>query len=297
MAAMDSAARVSSVLLKAKLVASKLGMGDTEMARWIECELDSYVGKNRVLPTYRVLMGQPYAINPTLGEIPVHLASDNGKLQQSLQEALFEVHFTNGVPEIEALIEKGNTSRLRVPFPLELQHIVWDLAGNNWPLRWALGSGQLHGLVEAVRNRIMQWALDLETGGVLGGDFQFTLIERNAAMSITNNFTNSNIGNVGDVLHGGQVSVNQSVSNLIEIDKVAAFLDQVSGAMTALPTEVRSAVAEPITALNSEIKTSIPNQNKIKVALMSIRTICEGATGNLVASGVVTAIASLLGQH
>ena len=54
---------------------------------------------------------------------------------KALLEALYELPFTNPVGEIEALIETGDTSGLRVPFSSELQHLGSELAGNNFPRR------------------------------------------------------------------------------------------------------------------------------------------------------------------
>ncbi|WP_421994240.1 hypothetical protein [Roseococcus sp.] len=290
MAAMDSSERVSSILLKAKLVASKLGMGNAEIARWIGHELDGYMGSGQELPAYRILSGHPLAMNPVRGEIPVQLAHGS---PEPIRRALFELPFLNGVPEVEALITKGGVSKLRIPFPPELQQLVSEIADEDWPLRWAIGPGQLAALVEAVRSRAMQWALDLEAGGVLGAGFSFSLWERNAAVSITNNFANSNIGNIGDVTSGGQVNNNQTINNDIGIEKIIPFLNQLSPAIKLLPPEVQSALVEPIEILTAETKSKDPSQGKIRAALTSMKTTCEGAAGNLIASGILETIKSI----
>lgn len=228
MAAVDNAASVTSLLLKAKLVSSKLGLAGSEMAQWIAHELDGYVGSVAALPSYRVIAAEPLAINPMRGEIPVQLSDDSPDV---LRRALFELHFTNSISEIEALIARGNVSNLRVPLDSELQQIVNELTTHKMPLRYRFGPGQLTAVVEAVRSRTLTWALDLEAGGVVGADHQFTLNEKAAAVSITNNFSNNNIGNVGDVKHGGQVINNQTMSNTIAVDKVAACLPRAASAI------------------------------------------------------------------
>ena len=292
MAAMDDGVSVSSLLLKAKLVASKLGLGQSDMAQWIGHELDGYAGSEAILPAYRILAVEPVASNPYRGEIPVQVGHPS---PDALVRALHELPFTNSVAEIEALIAKGNVSALRVPFPSQLQQIVSDLASSNFPLRWRFGPGQLTAVVQAVRSRTMQWALELEAGGVVGENFNFTLTERAAAVTITNNIANSNIGNVGDVTTGGQVLANQTMSNAVAIDKLAAFIDQLKPLLPALPQELQTALSAPMAELSTEAAAPHPSQSKIRAALTSVKTACEGAAGNLIASGVLGMVAPLLG--
>jgi hypothetical protein len=291
-AAMDESVSASSLLLKAKLVASKLGLADSEMAQWIRHELDGYAGAGADLPSCRLLTVEPFAINPFRGEIPVQVGHP---APEALLKALYELPFTNPVGEIEALIAKGETSGLRVPFPSELQHLVSQLSGNSFPLRWRLGPGVLAAILQAVRTRTMEWALQLEAGGVLGEDFNFTLTEKATAMTITNNITNSNVGTLGDVTGGSQVTNNQTISNVVAIDKLAAFLDQLRPAIPNLPADIQASLEEPVAVLSHEVEAKEPSQSKIRAALTSVKTTCEGAAGNLIASGVLGLVGPLLG--
>lgn len=291
-AAMDEGVSVSSLLLKAKLVASKLGLANSEMAQWIRHELDGYAGVSAELPPCRLLTVEPFAINPYRGEIPVQVGHP---APEALLKALYELPFTNPMGEIEALIAKGETSGLRVPFPSELQHLVSELAGNSFPLRWRLGPGVLAAILQAVRTRTMEWALQLEAGGVVGENFNFTLTEKATAMTITNNITNSNVGTLGDVSGGSQVTNNQNMSNNVAIDKLAAFLDQLRPALPGLPMDVQTALEGPVAILSEEVEAKQPSQSKIRSALLSVKTVCEGVAGNLIASGVLGLVGPLLG--
>ena len=290
---MDHQGSVTSLLMKAKVVASKLGMSKSELAGWISHELDGYAGSGAEVPHYRILATEPVAQTPYHGEIPVRVGHP---ADENLLKALFEMPFTNPISEIEALVAKSNVSALRVPFPPGLRKLIAELSGQNHPLRYRFGPGQLNAVVEAVRTRTLQWALDLEEGGVIGENFQFTLEEKAAAVTITNNFNNSNVGNVGDVTTGGQVINSQSMTNAVEIDKLAAFLGQLEPALTSLPAEVQKAIAEPVSVLNAEVKSPQPSQSKIRSALTSLKATCEGAAGNLVASGVLALVGPLLGS-
>jgi len=63
-AAMDEGVSASSLLLKAKLVASKLGLPHSDMARWIGHELDGYAGAGAELPSCRLLTVEPFCDQP-----------------------------------------------------------------------------------------------------------------------------------------------------------------------------------------------------------------------------------------
>lgn len=83
-------------------------------------------------------------------------------------------------------------------------------------------------------------------------------------------------------------------SSVISADQLGAFLAQVKPNLALLPDDKRSAVEEAIAVLEAEAASASPSQSKIRTALQSIKTICEGAAGNLIASGIGGLIAQLL---
>ncbi len=81
----------------------------------------------------------------------------------------------------------------------------------------------------------------------------------------------------------------------VSADKLASFVAQVRSSMAVLPVEQQQAIVEPLAVLEGEIVNPTPSQSKIRTALGSIKTTAEGAAGNLVATGIVTLIARMLG--
>ncbi|MGY4174729.1 hypothetical protein ACVIHH_000020 [Bradyrhizobium sp. USDA 4518] len=65
--------------------------------------------------------------------------------------------------------------------------------------------------------------------------------------------------------------------------------------MAALPQEQQQAITEPLAVLEVEAVSPAPSQSKIRAALLTIKTVAEGATGNLIASGISALIAKILG--
>lgn len=112
------------------------------------------------------------------------------------------------------------------------------------------------------------------------------------AQTIINNITNHVSGT------NARVSVN-SIDNstntaAIPVLKLAGLLEQVKPAVEGLPEPQRTAIAEPIALLESEIRSGNADLPKVHSALHSMRSIAEGATGNLVAVGIDGLIRQML---
>lgn len=76
-----------------------------------------------------------------------------------------------------------------------------------------LGKQQLHGIVDSVRTKVLDWSLILEQKGILGEDMTFNEIERTNAQSIT--ITNV----VGSTTN---VPVQQGIENTMTIESCNA---------------------------------------------------------------------------
>jgi hypothetical protein len=87
------------------------------------------------------------------------------------------------------------------------------------------------------------------------------------------------------------VNSNSEVSGL----HVASFLEQLKSSLPALPDALRVEIAEPIALLEEEIRSGEPHQGRLRGALQSMKSIAEGATGNLVAAGIAALIGRMLG--
>ena len=77
-------------------------------------------------------------------------------------------------------------------------------------------------------------------------------------------------------------------------EHLAGFIAQVRASMTALPAEHQKAIAVPLTVLEAEARSGAPSQPKIRSALLTIKSVAEGAAGNLVASGIGALIGQML---
>ncbi len=113
--------------------------------------------------------------------------------------------------------------------------------------------------------------------------------EANAAMYVVNH------------IHGVNARVNirstdssTNISAGVSGEQLAAFLVQLSTHKAGLPVPLLEAVTRLVMELEDESTKPAISQSKVKAALISLKTITEGAAGNLVASGITGLIVSML---
>lgn len=170
--ASDSKVSVAELARKALMVASKLGLSDFK--RWIELELHGYV--NEDVPAYRIIGCQISAFNPYRGWIPIIFPDKKSA------EAWTRVANRQSVGELEALVLKDDgEGRLQIPFPSHVAASLMEaICEDFFPNRFCARS-QIVGILDAVRNTILEWALKLEEQSILGEGLTFSEEEREKA--------------------------------------------------------------------------------------------------------------------
>lgn len=109
------------------------------------------------------------------------------------------------------------------------------------------------------------------------------------------------IQNITNIFHGNNSRANiNSTDNSInvasgfDLETVRDFAAQVRSARSSLPEPQREEIAIPLAALEAVIHSPEPTPSKIAEAVQSIKTVAEGAAGNLVASGIVSLAGPIL---
>jgi hypothetical protein len=215
------------------------------------------------LPAYRVVHGHPEFFNPMRGWCPL-LTHD-----EWLAGIMSTAYLFQPIGELEQL---GFAAQSAV----------------------AISRTNVGSIVERVRNLILDWSLELESAGVLGEGMGFTLNEKTKALAVTNNYFAQNIGVAGNVEGGSTVQNNQVAGAALDLEAVRGLLQQMQHLAPILPPNLRAAVEADAADLQAETTKSQPDQGRVRKLLGSIRTTCEGASGNLVATGVVEAIKAML---
>lgn len=166
------------LLRKCKILAARLD--HQPFAEWVEWELNGYPSDQvDRLPAYRRLQnveargnfsgGFGHYIN--YGLIAQECVDDEDR------NALFSINLTQGVAEYEALVgqsqgdkEKGS---LRSPWPtaavIKYAERIWEMYACTEAWR-VVSPAALSGLLEAIRNRVLSFALDIEREDPTAGE-------------------------------------------------------------------------------------------------------------------------------
>ncbi len=242
--AMNPNVRVADLLRKSLVVAAKLGIGD--FSAWAQQELAGYLHTEQT-PTYRRVRGELRAHNPYHGWIPVILHDEE------LREKLESRDAGQAIGELEDLYHSpGKSNTLQMPLP---QDWLLQLFGQTREFRLGmiptllLGKSTIRGILDAVRNEVLRWSLELERRGVLGEGMTFSPEEKTRAAAVhyhigtfsgvLGNVSSSQVHQIGDygAIHGQLklAGVPQDARNELE-----NILDELKSA----PPEKRSGLAK-----------------------------------------------------
>ena len=189
--AIDDTVSISGLLMKAKLVASKLGMED--LTEWIEFELGGYPSRAQV-PPYRRFVNQPQAFNPYVGWIPIEL----GGLPQKLIYEFTTIYIQESISNVERHALDSGKLEVRMPETLCEMLYAGSDSHSRFKISWRFSAVSLNGVLAAVRGRILSWSLDLDKQGILGEGVNFSFKEKEvASMIFKNDFSGAVINNSG----------------------------------------------------------------------------------------------------
>lgn len=279
-AALSKHSSVADLLRLALVVARKLGVAEFE--QWIDAELNGYKSGHPPVPAYRTLSGELKCWNPYNGWIPLH-SSD-----PAMDAKLSKRATSQSIGELESMkpSEKKNGSTFVMHFPKELEAQL--MSGMDMPLQPALlvGGAQLHGIIDAVRNIVLDWSLKLESAGVLGEGMTFSPEEkvRAADSSVMYQIENQTvIHNMShsQVQQGSAGSTQVFVAPSLDLQAVAALVKELRDALpgSGLEANARAEVEADLTTIDVQSKSPKPRLSIIKEALRSVRTVLEGAAG------------------
>jgi hypothetical protein len=109
------------------------------------------------------------------------------------------------------------------------------------------------------------------------------------------------IQNITNIFHGSNSRANiNSTDNSInvatglDLEAIRDFAAQVRSSRSSLPEPQRGDIATPLAALEAVIHSPEPTPSKVAGAVQSVKTVAEGAAGNLIASGIVSLAGSIL---
>lgn len=189
--ASDGKCPVDELLRKALIVSTKLQIAD--FSGWIRSELDGYRDKD--VPEYRIVPTSLKAINPVNGfHMPIF--SDGPGRGDEFSRA----PVSSPVGELSVLAQ-SESEFFQIPLPNAVQRRLHRSCDMPMPLECYLrvSPNSVAGILDAVRNTILNWALQLEQEGIVGEGMRFTSEEKAIAMTSQNIHIGSFQGILGDV--------------------------------------------------------------------------------------------------
>ena len=175
---------ILSILRKALLISKRLKLKEFE--DWINSERLGYGDKTN-LPDYRILdcelvedkVQGTLTIGGIIRNVPV-------KLDSQLDEVARKLYLNFSIGEICNLCDAYD-DKIRFNAPPQIS----ELLGHPYVYR-ACHVYQLENVIQQVKDKLLDWCLDLEDQGIFGEDSRFTDDEKNNAKNITLNISANN---------------------------------------------------------------------------------------------------------
>ena len=300
--ALNTSISVLVLLRKALVVAKKLNI--QEFQDWIQKELNGYPEKSE-LPQYRFMYGELKAFNPFRGWIPVMIPSE-------LQDFISKRPVHQPISQIESLIENIKNKKLSlITMPAALEELLRSSDYIPYEIKLHIDPSQAHGMLEALRDIVLNWSLKLEEDGVLGQEMSFSQVEKQIAArhnyssfiqinveqsqmknssserqysleTFKNDLRGANIANLANQVQGNarQVAYNFSQivdQNIDEITRLICFLREMA---QEFPEAQREQAIVHLDDLQEDI--TIPEKQKhqrIKTRIVALLAIAGTVTG------------------
>lgn len=271
---------VLHALRKAHLIAAKLNL--KEFDSWIQNELNGYNCSNGEIPEYRDIQGIVKLNNPLCGWIPVVFENEKEEKRLSHRKIFQSIS--------EVIVSSKEEHALLIYFSSNVSQELSKKAGAPVVFKAALFITQvsLSGIVEKVKNCLLEWTLQLENEGILGEDMRFSQEEATMAKEIP-----QQINNYYGAVVNGDVSQSQVVSgdhNSISFnyEQAADLMEKVKQSIEQeqLSDEDRESALE----LVAEAETKIAAQKKpgiIYAALSALKDFLVAGGADVTAALLV----------
>lgn len=281
----DGKVSVSSLLLKTLAVSQKLAAPDIEA--WIEQELNGYIDE---VPPYRRVKGQMKAWNPFNGWILVVIGNTEDAEIFSFQ------NLGQPIAELEDLTKGNGSQTLTIYYSDYIQDVLSKANGTDFRCALHVSTSKVKAVINAVRTHVLKWTFSLEKQRIIGKGMTFSKEEKAAAAAVSY-VTNNHIGemNNSQLQQHAQHSP-QTLNAGLDIAVLQALVEDIKEAIATLglqPEQAQELVAE-LATLHSQAGSPKPKVGIVRESLKSVRTIVEGAAGNIAATAIGDRVIQLL---
>ena len=290
--ALSHAIPVEQLLLKARVVASKLAL--KEFGTWVDHELNGY-REGDTVPEYRKIRGQLQGYDPYSGWRPVVIL--NSKTRDLLSSPRSAAQPIGQLEHIARDYEKGDA--LTIPLPPDIEIELSRETGFLARVAWRVDPSSIVGIVNAVRRGLLDWSLNLEAAGIKGEGMSFSEPEKTMAQDPRTIYQIDRVQNLnlmGNVGGSSSVFVSQTANNAIDLESARKLADQIKLHLdhTGLSTDDQRVVVRELQAVEVELAKPDADQSRVRRAFKAIERTMEGVASNVIASGIIFEIAKML---
>ena len=254
------------ILRKAYLISKKLNVDN--ISEWLNFEMNGYSDKDS-LPKYRKSSGTVQALDPYHGWQNVQFENYDDKVIFS------ELYFFSSISELESLFRLHKDTLTQQGGMLDALNINGDQRGK----RILFSKSSIENIFGVVKNKILEWTLDLEDNGILGENMTFTEKEKQNASNIIYNFH-------GDNTRVNNGSTDNSTNIVYNNPEVIKQLNALKDEVNKLENNSKESL-EIIETIEEQLKSKQPNKTIVKSLLGALPKIA-----NIISIG--TAILSFL---
>lgn len=181
---------VAELVRMTLVVASKLRLDD--FRQWAELELNGY--PDQPLPLYRVVKAEVKAHSLYQGWVPIVFKDSK------MAEAACSARCRNSVGDLQYMLAHHTEGHcVHLPYSDEVKTMLMrGLDVEAVPTR-VIGVVQVAGVLDKVRNTILDWALELEQSGILGEGMTFSPEEKEKASTASSIHIDTFQGVLGNV--------------------------------------------------------------------------------------------------
>ncbi len=283
--ALDPNVPTDALLRRVKLAAAKLNLENLE--KWVEQELNGYSGE---LPSYRKLFGQPAGWNPYNGWIPIY-SSD-----PEFMSIISQAPISQSIASLRDLLDNHSGGSLHFPVAPSLVATLNEImSARTARVVVQIGRSSIAGILDSVRNLVLDWAIEMERKGVLGQGMTFEPGERKQAQSAMTTFNIGNIGsfigNMGNEASSGDIAVSVSVAG-----QIADIASKIKAAMPILVQEGadEEKLRGALDSIATELEKPKAGSGALKAFLVDARAALAGAAGSMMAEGALALIANAM---
>lgn len=199
--AVDGKADLATLLRKCRVLAARLK--NDEFKNWVQHELDGYPPEAE-LPEYRKMRAQSFGhfsgpFGSGLRNAPIPIMC----IPEKFRKFVTDVEFRNGIGSLQDMISHSDGNTLQEQWPADLVAIVASRIykmmnlGQAWK---AIPPSAIVGILDTVRNRILNFVLEIESAAPNAGET--TLSPALTPEQVGNVFNTYIMGNVGNIASG-----------------------------------------------------------------------------------------------